>query len=156
MLDLALLLQLSTVAYHQITTNFDLYPLNNVRHFTARERFKEAVSSGLIMVVPPLLLVLAIALRLPVLAYVASGASFFLFIGASLTWWPPYLFGKAFKWAAMGEDWNELHARTFAKTIVILPNFKDRPRPNLEHNVLHALILAAAIATLIYAIRASS
>ncbi|HEY9291224.1 MAG TPA: hypothetical protein VIP98_08100 [Microlunatus sp.] len=37
-----------------------------------------------------------------------------------------------------------LHARTYAETIVSLPRLGDRPRPNPEHMILHALILAAA------------
>jgi len=129
MLYIALVLQVFSVVYHQITTNFDLFPLNNVRHFTPKERLKEAVSSGLVMTIPPILLIAAVALHINGLAYASACTSFFLFIGASLTWWPPYLVGKAFKWAAMGEDWNELHSRTFEQTIIILPKYKRTPAP---------------------------
>jgi hypothetical protein len=154
MLFVAIALQLLSIIYHQITTNLDLFPLNNVRHFTPKERRRESMSSGLIMAVPLLFLLAAVIVHSRALVMVSAAASFFLFIGASLTWWPPYLFGWAFKFAAMGEDWNELHARTFGKTLIILPAFRGRPRPNLEHNILHLMMLAAAITTALSAGRA--
>ena len=43
--------------------------------------------------------------------------------------------------------WAELHSRTYARTLTVLPRIGDRPRPNLEHMILHALMLGAAITT---------
>ena len=151
MLILAIVLNILTIAYHQLTTILDLYPFNNVRDSTPKERRKEAVTSGIIMVVPLVLLILAVFFGWRWLAYVSGGFSIFIFMGALLTWWPPYLVGKSVPWAALGEDWDELYSRTFGKTIIILPPFKGRPRPNLEHNILHLLILIAGVATIWYA-----
>ncbi len=49
-------------------------------------------------------------------------------------------------------SWQELHERTYAQTIIVLPRIADRPRPNLEHMILHSitlagLVLAVAVAT---------
>jgi hypothetical protein len=150
-LDAAVGTQLGAVLNHQITTNIDLFPLNNVRHLTRRERALESLSSGVIMCVPLLLLVSSLGFRIHLLAYASAGLELFLFIGASLTWWPPYLLGRAVPWAAMGEDWLALHERTFAKTLMVVPPYKGRPRPNLEHIILHLLMLAGALATAAYA-----
>ena len=103
------------------------------------------------MCAPLLLLLAALVFRLNILAYGSAALELFLFIGASLTWWPPYLLGRAAPWAALGEDWTELHERTFAKTIMVLPPYKGRPRPNLEHIILHSIMLASALATGVYA-----
>jgi hypothetical protein len=46
-------------------------------------------------------------------------------------------------------SWPELHARTYARTLIVLPRIGDRPRPNVEHMILHALVLAAAVCTVI-------
>jgi hypothetical protein len=44
-----------------------------------------------------------------------------------------------------------LHGRTYAKTIIVLPRIGERPRPNLEHMVLHTIVLAGAVAAFVYA-----
>jgi hypothetical protein len=150
-LDAAIALQAGAVVYHQIATNIDLFPLNNVRHLTQRERILESLSSGVIMCAPLVLLTLSLVFRLHLLAYASAALELVLFIGASLTWWPPYLFGRAVPWAAMGDDWLALHERTFAKTIMIVPPYKGRPRPNLERIILHLLMLAGALTTAAYA-----
>jgi hypothetical protein len=150
----ALSLPVLALVYHQLTTNLDLFPFNNVRDSTPAERLKEGLSSGIIMLLPIIFIILAGLFHSNVLGYIAAGWGFFIFIGASLTWWPPYFFGKAIKWAAGAskDDWNMLYNRTFAKTIIIVPSFKGRPRPNLEHNILHAIILAGAIVDLVWAL----
>ena len=83
---------------------------------------------------------------------VASGVLIIVLSGLAL-WWLPYLAGVTVPWATAGtgETWAQLHARTYAKTIIVLPRIGNRPRPNLEHMILHALMLAAAIVTLGYA-----
>ena len=52
-------------------------------------------------------------------------------------------------WAACWCGGCRLHARTYAQTLVVVPPIGDRPRPNLEHVILHALVLAAGICTFI-------
>ena len=52
---------------------------------------------------------------------------------------------------APGVTWSELHARTYARTLIVLPRIGDRPRPNVEHMILHALVLAAAVCAFVAA-----
>ena len=49
--------------------------------------------------------------------------------------------------AGTGVTWAQLPARTYAQTLIVLPRIGDRPRPNLEHMILHGLMLAAASTT---------
>jgi hypothetical protein len=66
--------------------------------------------------------------------------------GLSL-WWLPYLAGVTVPWATAGTgaSWAELHERTYAHTVIVLPRIGGRPRPNLEHMILHALVLAGLV-----------
>ena len=43
--------------------------------------------------------------------------------------------------AGTGASWAELHERT----VIVLPRIGGRPRPNLEHMILHALVLAGLV-----------
>jgi hypothetical protein len=47
--------------------------------------------------------------------------------------------------AGSGVSWRELHERTYAHTVTVLPRIKDRPRPNLEHMILPSLILTGLV-----------
>lgn len=38
-----------------------------------------------------------------------------------------------------------------AKTVIVVPRIGNRPRPNLEHMILHTMLVAAGVATLAYA-----
>jgi hypothetical protein len=71
-------------------------------------------------------------------------------VNAPLMTLPAALLGVSAPWATAGAgvSWPELHARTYARTVIVLPRIGDRPRPNLEHMVLHALMLAAGICAL--------
>jgi hypothetical protein len=86
-----------------------------------------------------------------VLGYVAGVVELLIAIGGVVLWWMPYLIGATAPWATAGTGvtWSELHARTYAHTLIVLPPIGDRPRPNVEHMILHALILAAAICTFV-------
>jgi hypothetical protein len=149
MLTLALTLILAAVAYFLVTTLIDLYPLNNVRDATRSEQIVEVSVNAPIMALPAILLGLAAAIPLPALGYVAGAVELLIALGGLVLWWMPYLLGRTAPWATAGAgvSWSELHARTYAHTLIVLPPIGDRPRPNLEHMVLHALILSAAIAT---------
>jgi undecaprenyl pyrophosphate phosphatase UppP len=153
MLPLALALTLAAVAYFLTTTLIDLYPLNNVRDAKRSEQLTEIAANAPVMTLPAVLLGLAATLRLPVLGYLGGAIELFIAIGGVVLWWMPYLVGVTAPWATAGTGvtWSELHARTYAHTLTVLPPIGDRPRPNVEHMILHALILAAATCTLIAA-----
>jgi hypothetical protein len=147
---LALTLIIVAVAYFTVTTLVDLYPLNNVRSAPRSEQLKEVSLNGPIMALPAVLLGGAVVSSLPALGYVAGAIELFIAAGGLLLWWLPYLAGTAVPWATAGSGvtWPELHARTYAQTLIVLPRIGDRPRPNVEHMILHGLILGAAICTL--------
>lgn len=79
----------------------------------------------------------------------AAGIELLVAASGLLLWWLPCLVGVTVPWATAGTGvtWSELHARTYAQTLIVLPRSGDRPRPNVEHMVLHALVLVAAICT---------
>jgi hypothetical protein len=150
MLTLALALLLAAVAYFLVTTLVDLYPLNNVRDAKRPEQITEVLVNAPLMTLPAALLGVAAAISLPALGYAAGATELFSAVGGLALWWPPYLVGRTVPWATAGADvsWTDLHARTYARTVIVLPRIGDRPRPNLEHMILHALMLAAAACAL--------
>jgi len=144
MTTLALTLQLLTLAFHQLTTHLDLYPFNNVRHYTRRERVTEAAVNGAVMLLPPLLLLIGH----PVTATIAAALLSLLFVMELLMWWLPYATGASVPALTQGDEpWPVLHERIFGPTVTVLPRIGDHPTPNLEHTLLHGLTLAAAVAT---------
>lgn len=145
MLSLALTLIIAAVAYFTVTTLVNLYPLNDVRSAKRSEQITEVSVNGPLMALPAALLGVAAATSLPALGYVAGAIELVVAAGGLLLWWLPYLTGTAVPWATAGTDvsWTELHART----LIVLPRIGDHPRPNVEHMILHGLILAAAICT---------
>jgi hypothetical protein len=147
MLIAAIALVIAADAYFVVTTLVDLRPLNNVTAATPRERRTEVAINAPIMLLPALLLALAGALTLPWLGIVGASIELVVAIGGLTLWWLPYLVGVTVPWATAGtgDSWAELHARTYAHTIIVLPRIGDRPRPNLEHMILHALVLAASV-----------
>ena len=128
----------------------DLYPLNNVRDAKRSEQRAEVAINAPVMAMPAVLLGLAAGLRLPVLGHTAGGLELLIAAGGLVLWWMPYLIGVTAPWATAGAGvtWSELHARTYASTLTVLPRIGDRPRPNVEHMILHGLILAGAICAL--------
>ncbi len=152
-LVVALVLILLSVAYFLVTTFVDLYPFNNVRGATRAEQRTEALINAPIMTLPAVLLGLAAATGLPALGYPAAVLELLIALGGLLLWWTPYLVGVSVPWATAGADvsWPQLHARTYAHTVIVLPRIGERPRPNLEHMLLHALLLAAAVTTFVAA-----
>ncbi len=153
MLAIALTLLLAAVAYFLLVTLVDLYPLNNVRDAKRSEQRTEVAVNAPIMTLPAVLLAGSAALSLPALGYVAGALELLFAAGGLILWWMPYLAGVPAPWATAGTGttWTELHARTYAQTLIVLPRIGDRPRPNLEHMILHALMLAAAVCTLLAA-----
>lgn len=147
MLAAALILTLTVVAYFLITTLVDLYPLNNVRDARRSEQRTEVAINAPVLALPAVLLGLAAGWHRPVLGYVAGSVELLAAIGGVVLWWMPYLTGVTAPWATAGTglSWPELHARTYARTLIVLPRIGDRPRPNLEHMILHALMFSAVI-----------
>lgn len=146
MLLTALLLVVAADAYFVVTTLVDFFPFNNVREAKRSEQLTEVAVNGPILALPALLLVWASAAGLPVLAYAGAAVELLALLGGLALWWLPYLTGLTVPWATAGtgETWAALHARTYAKTITVLPRRGDAPRPNLEHMILHTLMLTAA------------
>jgi hypothetical protein len=144
---LAITLTLAAVAYFVLTTLVDLYPLNNVRDAKRSEQVTEVAVNAPVMALPAVLLGLGLALGVPSLGYIGGTIELLAVAGGLILWWMPYLMGVTAPWATAGTgvSWAELHARTYARTLIVLPRIGGRPRPNVEHMVLHALMLAAAI-----------
>ncbi|MFI1991738.1 hypothetical protein [Actinoplanes sp. NPDC020271] len=153
MIALALTVVLAAVAYHAVMTLVDLYPFNNVRGAKRSEQLTEVAVNAPVMALPAILLGAGAATGLPWLGYAGGVIELLAVLGGLLLWWSPYLAGVTMPWATAGTGttWPELHARTYASTVIVLPRIGERPRPNLEHMVLHALMLAASIATFVAA-----
>jgi len=136
---LALILNILHLTYHQLTTNFDFFPFNNIRNYTVGQRLAEASVNFITMGFP----VLAISLKNHLLIGIACFSLGFLLCGEYLSWWKAYFFGASEKWKMI---YNKIHSHT----IIFLPPIKDNPIPNLEHCILHCLSLLTFIVTLIY------
>jgi hypothetical protein len=147
MLIVSIVLVLVALAYFVITTLVDLRPLNNVTAASPRERRTEVLVNVPLLLVPAVLLVLGGLLDQVWPVYVGAGIETVVALGGLTLWWLPYLAGVSVPWATAGtgSSWAELHARTYAHTIIVLPRIGDRPRPNLEHMILHSLFLVAAV-----------
>lgn len=151
MLVIAITLLGVALGYFLVTTTVDLFPFNNAREATHADRRTEVAINGPILAAPIIFLALAATLRLPVLAYIGGTLELLVAAGGVALWWLPYLAGVTVPWATAGTDqsWKELHARTYARTIIVLPPIGDRPRPNLEHIILHALLIAGGAVTIL-------
>ena len=139
----ALVAQTATLLFHQTTTNVDLYPFNNIRDYSRRERLLESAVNGVIMLLPIALLLIDVRATV-----IASAVVLTLLFGLELAmWWLPYVTGRAVPALTQGDEpWSVVHRRLFSETVTVLPQVRDHPTPNLEHTVLHALTgLAAAL-----------
>jgi|HubBroStandDraft_5_1064220.scaffolds.fasta_scaffold424809_2 hypothetical protein len=137
--------------YFLVTTLFDVRPLNNVRDSTPAEKRQEVIINLPLMAAPGVLLAIGGAVGNPWPGYAAITVQAIILLGGLSLWWMPYLAGITVPWATAGTGatWQELHERTYAQTIIILPRIADRPRPNLEHMILHSIILAGLVLALI-------
>jgi hypothetical protein len=135
---ITLVTQLLLVAYHQATTLFDLYPFNNVRDYTVKERLTECLINGITMIMPFIGFYFHVAwmMMAAIIIYPA------LLIAEYFNWWQPYLFGAS-------KPWQKVYDRLFRSTIIVLPAVKKNPVPNLEHLILHGLTLITCIVTYI-------
>ena len=132
-------LQIILVVYHQLTTLVDLYPFNNVRSYTVKERLLECLVNGVVMVVPPVGYIFGI--RWMIIASLIIYPA--LLAGEYLNWWKHYFFQSS-------QEWLKTYNRIFKETIIVLPPIKNNPVPNFEHTILHSLTLVTTIVTYIY------
>jgi hypothetical protein len=147
---IALIVLILALVYFVVTTTADLAPFNNIREATAREKRAELLTNVPVLASPIALLLIGWWLAFPLLAYVGGAIELIVAFGGLLLWWMPYLAGVTMPWAtATDASWSELHARTYAHTVIVLPRIGDRPRPNLEHMILHTLLIVAGVPTVI-------
>lgn len=151
MFILAVVLLGLALLYFLVTTTVDLFPFNNVRAASRDERRAEVAINGPILALPIALVILGFVMQLPLLAYIGGTIELIVAASGVALWWLPYLFGITVPWATAGtkESWSELHARTYAHTLMVLPTIGNRPRPNLEHIILHSLLIAGGVGAII-------
>jgi hypothetical protein len=135
----ALSLNILHLAYHQITTQIDFYPFNNIRHYTLKERLLEVSINGLFMIFPVVALLLDNSVMIQISCWILGS----IIIGEFLSWWRHYFFGPT-------QSWQETYDRIFKDTIKVLPPIKDNPIPNLEHCILHSITILSFLTTLMY------
>jgi hypothetical protein len=136
---IVIVFQLILLAFHQVTTLVDLFPFNNVRSYTMKERLNECLVNGIVMAVPPIGFIFGVDWMMTASVFIYP----VLLAGEFMNWWRPYFFKPT-------NEWRETYERIFSKTIVVLPAIKNNPVPNLEHTILHSLTLATAVVTYIY------
>lgn len=136
MIQAAVFCQILLLVYHQTTTLFDFYPFNNVRNYPWRLKLTECLVNGIIMAIPPIGYVFDVGW--------AKGAAPWIYVGilagAWVSWYQKYLFG-----ATPAQQLAYDHI--FRPTMQVLPDIQGRPRPNLEHIILHGLLLITLLLT---------
>jgi hypothetical protein len=135
----ALIMNILHLAYHQVTTNVDLYPFNNIRSYTTGQRIAESTVNFITMGFP----LAALIINTQRLVGIGCCCLAFTLCGEFLRWWKGYLFGAS-------EKWRSIYSTIHKETITFLPPRKDNPVPNLEHCILHAITIITFTATLIF------
>ncbi len=158
----ALLCQLLLLAYHQFTSWVDLHPFNGTRNYSRREKLAETGVNAVLMGLAPI----GFGFQIHGLMTFGRVYYFVLFAIELIIWWVPYLctttgFARAVYNRLLGistsdfsagdtlDHWTVVYQRLHADTITLLPRRPDRPVPNLEHTILHALTLVTAVFTLV-------
>ena len=158
---LALACQIVLLIYHQVTTLVDLHRFNGVRYTQRRERYAEAGVNFVLMGLAP------VGYALHNHGLMLYGAIYYvvLFAIEIVIWWIPYFTWPAGAWrraynVALSlatssfepgdtlDRWRAVHERIHGSTVFVLPRKSGRIVPNLEHMLLHAWTLVAALATL--------
>ena len=154
----ALVCQLVLLAYHQVTTYFDLFPFNGARRYTPMERRAEMGSNVILMGLAPI----GFAFDIRPLQIYGAVYYFVLFAFEIIIWWIPYFAEPQGKWRgvynfalSLGTSnfqagdalshWLEVHRRLHTGTLSIVPRKPKRVVPNLEHTLLHAWTLVTAV-----------
>ena len=156
----ALISQIGLLAYHQITTWFDLHPFNGVRHYSVREKVAEAGANAVLMSLAPI----GFGFHLKALMTFGVYYYFILFAIELTIWWVPYFtvptgfwrmaYNRVLSLATSNfekgdtlDHWVAIHHRLHLDTVTLLPRRPGRPVPNLEHMILHGLTLITALIT---------
>ena len=159
---IALTSQIVLLVYHQVTTWFDLHPFNGVRHYSTKEQLAEAGANAVLMSLAPI----GFALHIHALMTFGVVYYFVLFTIELWIWWLPYfivptnrgrrvyhrvlaLATSNFEKGDTLDHWIAIQQRLHRDTITILPPRPNRPVPNLEHMILHALTLVTAVVTIV-------
>jgi hypothetical protein len=154
--------QVALLVYHQITTLVDFYPFNGSRSYTRKEKLLECGVNGVLMLLPPI----GFGFHIPALMSFGIVYYFILFAIELIIWWMPYLIVPVGRWRGIynrllsvaisdfdkGDTlarWLDVYNRLHSGTVTVLPRRADRPVPNLEHTILHAWTLIAALVTAI-------
>jgi hypothetical protein len=137
--------QVLLLAYHQVTTQVDLFPFNGVRFYKGWEKALECAVNGILMSLAPI----GFLFHVRGLMWYGVVYYFVLFLEEMRVWWIPYFFGPS-------KAWREAYDRLHSRTIKVLPARGDNPTPNLEHMILHTLTLATAMTTLFAFVRQGS
>jgi hypothetical protein len=136
MVAAAIALQIVLLVYHQSTTLLDFFPFNGARFYSRGERIGEAGVNLVLMSLSPI----GFVTRVPWMMGFGAAYYFVLLAVEIATWWVPYFFGASAKN-------REVYSRIHARTVQVLPQRGENPRPNLEHLILMCLTLATAIVT---------
>lgn len=156
----AVVSQVLLLAYHQVTTWFDLHPFNGVRSYSGKEKLAEAGTNAVLMSLAPI----GFAFQVKALMIFGVVYYFVLFGIELIIWWVPYLSVPTGRWRRAynrllalstsnfeaGDTlahWTLVHQRLHRDTITLLPTRENRPVPNLEHMILHAGTLVTAVIT---------
>jgi|SRR5581483_308445 len=158
----ALICQLILLAYHQITSWFDFYPFNGVRHYSRQEKLAEVSVNAVLMSLAPV----GFGFHIRGLMIFGVIYYFVLFAAELIIWWIPYFTVPTGRWRVAynralslatsnfeeGDTlnhWVAIYERLHRSTITWLPARAGRPVPNLEHTILHAWTLVTAVITVI-------
>jgi hypothetical protein len=158
----ALTSQIVLLVYHQVTTWIDLHPFNGVRHYSTKERLAEAGANAVLMGLAPIGFAVHIH---PLMTF--GVVYYFVLLAIELwIWWLPYFTVPTGRWRAVYnwvlalatsnferadtlDHWTAIHQRLHRDTLTFLPPRENRPVPNLEHTILHALTLVTALITVL-------
>ena len=131
--------QLLLFFYHQITTNIDFFPFNDLEQHPISYRLFESISNGMLMIIPPIGFIWNVE-------WMIRYSLFFyplLLVGMFFSWWRHYFFGPT-------DWWQGTYNKIYSRTIKVLPAIKNNPIPDLQHCILHTIAMITTILTMTY------
>jgi hypothetical protein len=161
-MNVAVVVQVVLLVYHQVTTLFDFFPFNGARNYSRTEKIAECGTNAVLMSIAP------IGFGFGIAGCETFGVYYYyvLFALEMIIWWIPYfceprgVFLRVYNLLlAIGTSdfppenclarWKVTYERLHRSTWIILPPKGDRPVPNVEHTILHLLTLITLIVTTI-------
>ncbi|MBD8006611.1 hypothetical protein [Bacillus norwichensis] len=136
--NIAIVLQILLFFYFEVTTLLNLFPWNDLSKYTRKEKFTEAITNGLFI----LLCIGLFATKVKWLMAISVMFYLIFLIMQILTWWMPYCTGIHLK-----QFPKSLYESHFKDTIKWLPPMKDHIIPDAQHNVLQLLSMITLIAS---------